>query len=91
MQSKNKGSPTKAERSHIERIADMDCVVCSQPGPSEVHEIEQGEWFTSLPLCADCHRGSHNGIHGRRSIWNALKLTELKALGLTVRKLMENT
>ena len=88
MQSKNKGAPTKAERDHIARVKEMHCIVCDQAGPSEVHEIEQGEWFTSLPLCPDCHRGSHNGIHGRRSIWNAMKLTELKALGLTVRKLM---
>lgn len=89
MQSRNKPTPTKAERAHIERIKDMDCIVCGQAGPSEVHEIEQADWFTALPLCPDCHRGGHNGIHGRRAIWNALKLTELKALGLTVRKLME--
>lgn len=89
MQSPNKRAPTRAEREHIERIKEMECAVCHQPGPSEVHEIEQGEWFISVPLCPDCPRGAHNGIHGRRSIWNVLKLTELKALGLTVRKLME--
>ncbi len=42
-----------------------------------------------MPLCPDCHRGAHNGIHGQRRIWNAMKLTELGALSLTIQKLME--
>lgn len=42
MQAKNKRAPTKAERAHIERIKAMPCGVCSEPGPSECHEINQG-------------------------------------------------
>lgn len=88
MQSKNKKAPTVEEAKHIERIKSMDCIVCGACHPSDCHELEQGEWFTSIPLCRDCHMGSHNGIHGRMAIWHVKKLTELKALGLTVKILL---
>mgnify|MGYP001156473087 FL=1 len=89
MQSKNKPAPTAAEREHIERVKSLPCVVCWAPPPSECHEVEQGQWFTSVALCSDCHRGSHNGIHGRRAIWNVNKQTELTALNATIRELMK--
>ena len=88
MFSKNKRRPTAAERPHIARIAALPCGVCGASGPSEVHEIRQGAWFTSIPLCPDCHRGSFNGIHGQRRIWNVKKLDELAVLGNTVAALM---
>jgi hypothetical protein len=44
-----------------------------------------------MPLCADCHRGSMNGIHGQQRMWKIKKLDELSALNLTIQKLMENT
>jgi hypothetical protein len=84
MQSKNKKAPTALERKHIAQIKEMDCVVCGASGPSECHEIEQGQWFTSMPLCADCHRGSINGIHGQKRIWAVYKLDELSALNKTL-------
>ena len=43
MWSKNKKAPTRAESEHIARIKEMDCVICDAPGPSEAHEIEQGQ------------------------------------------------
>lgn len=89
MQSRNKPAPTAAERAHIERVKSLPCVVCWAPPPSECHEVEQGQWFTSVALCSDCHRGSHNGIHGRRAIWNVNKQTELTALNATIRELMK--
>jgi hypothetical protein len=88
VQSKNKPAPTKAEREHILRIKSMACVCCNAPPPSECHEIEQGLWFTSLPVCPDCHRGSHNGPPGRGAIWRVKKLSELGALNIVVRNLM---
>jgi hypothetical protein len=54
---------------------------------SDAHEPVQGLWFASIPLCKDCHQGEHNGWHGRRAIWNVLKLDELSVLADTVRKL----
>lgn len=87
MQSKNKAAPTKAEREHITRIKEMPCGVCGAPGPSEAHELRQGEWFTSIPLCADCHRGSFNGIHGQARIWKVMKLDELAVLNNIIEEL----
>jgi hypothetical protein len=82
---------TATERRHVERIKSMRCRVCDEVGPSEAHEIKQGFWFTSVPLCADCHRGGRNGIHGQRYIWEVLKYDELQALDDTIRELMEAT
>jgi len=84
MQSKNKAKPTNAERAHIERIKEMPCGVCNARGQSEAHELRQGEWFTCIPLCPDCHRGAHNGIHGQKRIWDVMRLDELAVLNNTV-------
>ncbi|MBM6427869.1 hypothetical protein JQC70_22195 [Burkholderia contaminans] len=88
MQSKNKRAPTVAERAYIALIKSMDCGCCGQTGPSEAHEIDQGQWFTSIPLCPDCHRGGHNGIHGQRRIWAVLKKTELSVLNETIERVV---
>ena len=81
---------TAAERRHVALIKEMSCIVCDAPGPSECHEINQGQWYTSMPLCADCHRGSMNGIHGQQRMWKINKLDELSALNLTIQRIMEN-
>lgn len=89
MQSKNKPSMTAAERRHVTMIKEMDCVVCGASGPSECHEIEQGQWFTSMPLCPSCHRNNFSGIHGQKRAWIVRKMDELSALNETIRKLTE--
>ena len=83
MHSKNKPALTKAEREWVAILAQLPCVVCDDEGPSEVHEPEQGLWFSAMPLCADCHRGTH-GFHGTRQRWAARKMTELKAINKAV-------
>lgn len=88
VQSRNKPAPTAAERRHLERIKAMACVLCDAPGPSECHELEQGKWFLSVPLCPDCHRGSVNGLHGQRRLWSVRKWSELDALNETLRRMM---
>lgn len=86
MRSKNKKAQTAAESVHVERIAEQPCVVCDAPPPSEVHEPEQGMWWISMPLCAECHRGAQ-GWHGTRLRWSLRKMTELKAINLTIMRL----
>lgn len=88
MQSKNKPAMSAHERDYITNLKSMACGVCGAPGPSEAHELEQGQWFTSVPLCADCHRGSFNGIHGQARMWKIQKLTELSVLNETLRRIM---
>lgn len=86
MRSKNKPRQTAAESAHVAKVAACDCVVCGEPGPSEVHEPEQGLWWLSMPLCPACHRGPH-GWHGDRLRWSLNKMTELKAINQTLERL----
>ena len=88
MQSKNKPGMTKAEREHVGRIKEMPCGVCDASGPSDAHELKQGQWFTSIPLCKDCHQGAFNGIHGQARIWAVKKLDEQAVLNETIRQLL---
>lgn len=88
MHSKNKPRQTLLEAEHAGKVSELDCIVCEEPGPSEVHEPEQGMWFISIPLCYSCHRGPE-GWHGTRLRWNLRKMTELKAINETLRKLAE--
>lgn len=90
MQSKNKKAPTVAEAAYIAHVANLPCSVCDQGGgdsaPSEVHEIEQGNWWLSIALCGGCHRGPINGLHGQRQMWKLKKLNEQGALAITIRR-----
>jgi len=76
------------ERKHLERIKEMRCAVCEASGGSEAHHIRQHSQYLCIPLCADCHRGSINGWHGQRRIWNVYKMDELDALNDTIRKIL---
>jgi hypothetical protein len=85
MRSKNKPAQTAAERRHVERVAQLPCVV-DNIEPVEVHEPEQGMWWLSIPLCAACHRGP-DGWHGTRLRWKLARMDELKAINETHRRL----
>lgn len=77
------------ERLHLAKIKSMPCVVCGVSGPSDAHHIEQGLHYLCIPLCKDCHQGSHNGIHGRKAMWKVLKKNELSALNDVIKNLTE--
>lgn len=68
------------ERRHVGWTKEQDCVVCGASGPSDAHHIVQHLQYLVIPLCKDCHQGSHNGIHGRRAMWNVMGMDEMKAL-----------
>jgi hypothetical protein len=87
MQSKNKPSMRVDERAYVAEIKEQPCVVCDTSGPSDAHEIEQGLWYTSIPLCRSCHMDHFNGIHGQARIWRVRKMNELKALNETIRRM----
>lgn len=89
MKSKNKPRQKAAESEHADALANMDCVVCDAPGPSEVHEPEQGLWFASMPLCFPCHRGPE-GWHGNRLRWKLRRINELQAINKTIQRVKEN-
>lgn len=76
------------EKAHLAKVKELACGVCGRHGPSEAHHVEQHQQYTAIPLCADCHRGGHNGIHGQKRIWNVLKKSELSVLNDTIRRLV---
>lgn len=78
---------TAKERAHLGRVKEQPCSVCDAPGPSEAHHIEQGLQYTAVALCPECHRG-HNGWHGTKAFWKIRKMDELKALNITIQRLM---
>ena len=80
---------TAREREHLGRVKALPCSICDAPGPSHAHHIKQGSQFTVVALCPDCHQGSHNGIHGQRAMWRVRRMDELDALGVTIRRLLQ--
>lgn len=79
---------TAKERLHLARVKELPCGVCGAEGPSDAHHIKQGLQYLTIPLCKDCHQGSHNGIHGQARIWAVYKHTEMTVLDDTVRQLL---
>lgn len=77
------------ERLHLARVKELPCSVCDAPGPSEAHHIEQGLQFTCISVCPDCHRGPL-GWHGTKALWRIRKMTELKALNVTLERLLSS-
>ena len=88
MQSRNKKSPTKAQRAHIAVIKALPCSVCDEPGPSDAHEIKQGQWFTAVALCKSCHQGPKLGLHGEKGMWRIRKMDEMDALAKTIERVL---
>ena len=82
---------TQPERRHLEMVKRLPCSVCDEPGPSEAHHITQGQQYTAVALCPECHRGNVLGWHGQRGMWKVKKMDELAALDRTVKRLMAMT
>ena len=78
---------TATERAHLGRVKALPCSVCDAPQPSDAHHINQGQHFTAVALCKDCHQGSFNGWHGQKRMWLIKKMDELAALNVTLRRL----
>lgn len=87
MRTKNAKALTRAERAHLEAVKWLPCSVCDAPAPSDAHHINQGQHFTAVALCKDCHQGSDNGWHGRKVMWRVMKMDELAALNVTLQRL----
>ncbi|PSD33798.1 hypothetical protein C7E17_00220 [Stenotrophomonas maltophilia] len=87
MRSKNSKPLTRVEQRHVQAVKLLPCSVCSRPGPSDAHHINQRQHFTTVALCKDCHQGSFNGIHGQKRMWLVMKMDELAALNVTLSRL----
>lgn len=87
MRTTNSKAFTTAEKRHVDAVKLLPCSVCDAPPPSDAHHINQGQHFTVVALCKDCHQGSFNGIHGQRRMWTVMKMDELGALNITLQRL----
>lgn len=87
MNTKNYKVFSYTEKPHVGALKLVPCSVCSRPGPSDAHHINQVQHFTTAALCKDCHQGSFNGIHGQRRMWLVMKMDELAALNVTLSRL----
>lgn len=87
MRTKNAKAISPIESAHLARVKSLKCSVCDAPGPSDAHHIVQGQHFTTVALCKDCHQGGENGWHGRKTMWRVMKLDEIGALNITLRRI----
>lgn len=87
MRTKNAKKISSAESAHLAAVKSLPCSVCDAPTPSDAHHINQGQHYTTVALCKDCHQGSFNGIHGQRRMWLVMKMDELAALNVTLHRL----
>lgn len=78
------------ERAYLARVKELPCSVCDARGPSEAHHVKQHNQYTCVALCEDCHRGSFNGWHGQKRMWSVMRMDELDALNITIKRLMGN-
>lgn len=81
---------TAAERKHLARVKSLPCSVCNAPPPSSAHHINQGQQYTTVALCYDCHQNGLMGWHGQKRAWVIRKMDELDALDVTIRRLIED-
>lgn len=88
MRTKNAAVITAAEHEHIGRVKQLQCSVCDAPPPSDAHHIVQGQHFTVVAVCRDCHQGPLMGWHGQRRAWKVRKMDELDALNITLARLV---
>lgn len=87
MRTKNAKKISSAESAYLAAVKSLPCSVCDAPAPSDAHHINQGQHYTTVALCKDCHQGSFNGIHGQRRMWLVMKMDELAALNVTLHRL----
>ena len=88
MWSKNKARMTKEEREYVGLVKLLPCSVCDADGPCDAHEIKQGQWWTCVALCHECHQNPVLGLHGQKRAWLIRKMDELDALAATVQRVV---
>lgn len=77
---------TVSEREHVARVKSLPCSVCDASAPSDAHHIKQGQHWSVVALCKDCHQGALTGWHGQRRMWKVMKMDEIDALSITIRR-----
>lgn len=92
LRSKSKPATPAKEKRYLDRVAQLDCVVCGAHGV-HIHHAREGEgmgqraqnWL-AIALCPPCHTGPR-GIHGDRAVLRQEKLDEMDLLARTIERL----
>jgi hypothetical protein len=85
MKTKNARALDEIESAYLADVKRVPCVICNAPAPSEAHHPEQGLHLCGIACCDDCHTGPH-GWHGDKSRWRAAKMTPMRAINETRRR-----
>lgn len=87
MRTKNAKAIDEIESTYMADVKRCSCVVCGA-APAEAHHPEQGLHLTTVAVCPDCHGGPGypHGWHGDKSRWRAAKMTEMRAINETRRR-----
>lgn len=63
-------------RRHMHRVAQLPCVICKAPPPSECHHVFSGRYgqrrasdLETIPLCSRHHRHGPEAIHADKRGW----------------------
>lgn len=94
MRTKNAARITAAESAHLAAAKSVACVLCDAPPPVEAHHVVQGDHYTVIAACPDCHRGPR-GIHGDQTMLRlryriAGTQGELRAINDTLARIARN-
>lgn len=97
-------SKNKAEKLHLSRVTDLNCIVFRNEGlgdtPAEIHHCSSGtgmsvraDNFHVIPLCHTHHRTGGHGvaIHAGRQSWENKFGTETELLVQVLYELGEST
>jgi hypothetical protein len=87
MRTKNAAAITPAEREHLRLVKLCACGWCDKAG-GFAHHTKQGNHFTTIGTCWDCHQGPM-GWHGDRTLMRIYKRDENDALNGTLRRVDE--
>lgn len=94
MRTKNARAIDKTEAAHLAAVKACACVLCDAPPPVEAHHVIQGDHYTAISVCPECHSGKR-GIHGDQTMLRlryriAGTQGELRAINDTLARIARN-
>jgi hypothetical protein len=88
MRTKNARAIDEIEAAYMADVKRVPCICCNAQPPTVCHHPEQGMHMCGISNCLDCHGGPGypHGWHGDKSRWRAAKMTPMRAINETRRR-----